>query len=250
MGLLVRQIMSAEPELGGLPASLRPAVSAAMRKEPDARPTPTELLELLGSAPDAADTHQAPAAGRATPTPAPAPASAPAPAPASTAERTTVDGPATARIPEGFSGPVRLPRRLRSRRRPVRYLSWLLIPVVLAAAFLAWTRRPTTAADPVVTAVTTTVDDRRPRCDDEVDVAGTITTDGAPGEISYQWWRSDEDAPEQPRSQPVGKDQTRTTVHLLWKLHGTGRHRFTATLTVLGDHARQASVSFVYSCAK
>ncbi|TDD60722.1 serine/threonine-protein kinase, partial [Actinomadura rubrisoli] len=78
MGVLVEQIMGAEPDLGGLTGALRGAVAAAMRKEPGARPTASELLEMLGapSGPPAAPLTADPLVltRRETTGPAPAPA--------------------------------------------------------------------------------------------------------------------------------------------------------------------------------
>ncbi|TYB45503.1 serine/threonine-protein kinase [Actinomadura chibensis] len=234
---MVGQIMNEEPDLGGLPGSLRAAVAAAMRKDPDARPTAARLLEMLDAAHDAA------------PPPARAPARRAFRAPdRRAAEPTTTDTTAVSQVPDEYRTAPRVPAKRRGRRRGSARLLWaLLIPLVLAGGLFAWTHRP--AGDPVVTAVDVKVDPSRPGCGDEVDVTGALTTDGKPGRISYQWWRSDEDAPEPPLRQSVDEGRTRTTVHLLWKVHGKGRHRFTATLTVLGDHAIQDSASFTYSCA-
>lgn len=218
MQRMVGQIMNDEPDLGGLPGSLRAAVSAAMRKDPGARPTAARLLEMLDSADDGA-----PGAPEATSTDAP-------------------------QVPDAFRRSTYVPAKHRRRVGRARVLSVLLLPLVLAGGLFAWTHRP--AGDPVVTAVDVKVDHPRPGCADEVDVTGTFSTDGKPGEIPYQWWRSDEDAPEPPLRQTVDKGRIRTTVHLLWKVHGKGRHRFTATLTVLGDHTLQDTASFTYSCAR
>ncbi|WP_187437676.1 serine/threonine-protein kinase [Actinomadura decatromicini] len=231
MQRMVAQIMNEEPDLGGLPGNLRAAVSAAMRKDPGARPTAARLLEMLDAADDTA--------------PAPPPARAPA---GRAAEQTTTDATAVSQVPDEYRTSTYVPPERRRRRRGSARLLWaLLMPLVLVGGLLAWTHRP--AGDPVVTAVDVKVDHPRPGCGDEVDVTGTLTTDGKPGRIPYQWWRSDEDAPEPPLRQSVDEGRTRTTVHLLWKVHGKGRHRFTATLTVLGDHAMQDTASFTYSCA-
>ncbi|WP_141580086.1 serine/threonine-protein kinase [Actinomadura sp. WMMA1423] len=257
---MIGQILNDAPDLRSLPGVLRAAVSAAMAKDPDARPTASRLLEMLGAS-DEASPAAALSGGASPADPAPTRAHATGPAPLTRSEtalaspadlppveRTTTDAP-TARLPEAYRTTY-VPPKPRRRRRVVRLLTTLLIPLVVAAALFAWTHRPAGGAGPVVTAVDVKVDDPRPPCGDEVNVTGTLTTDGKPGDISYQWWRSDEDAPEPPRRQAVEKGRTRTTVHLLWKVHGTGRHRFTATLASLGDHALQDSASFTYSCAR
>ncbi|WP_207945194.1 hypothetical protein, partial [Actinomadura rubrisoli] len=162
---------------------------------------------------------------------------------------TTTDAP-RAPVPERFRTTYVPPKPRRRRRRAGRLLGALLLPAAVAGGLFAWTHRPARQGDLAVTAVDARVDTSRPRCDDEVNVTGTLTTNGAPGHIAYQWWRSDEDGPEPPRRQAVEKGRTRTTVHLLWRLHGTGRHRFTATLTVLGDAPLQDKAAFTYSCGR
>ncbi|NDU77695.1 protein kinase [Actinomadura sp. DSM 109109] len=257
--VIVGQIMNDEPDLRGLPGNLRGAVAAAMRKDAGARPTAAQLLEMLGSADDGTAGAPTVAAGTTSPvSSARAPsadpllltrseASVPRSAGSAPVDRTASDTP-TSRLPAAFREPGRVPSR--RRRRLGRLVPALLLPAVVAGAVHAWTHRPARGAEPVVTAVNVKVDDPRPRCGDEVDVTGTLTTDGTSGEVSYQWWRSDEDAPEPPRRQAVAKGRTRATVHLLWRVQGTGRHRFTATLTVLGDRPLQDSASFTYSCAR
>ncbi|RKS78911.1 serine/threonine protein kinase [Actinomadura pelletieri DSM 43383] len=241
---MVGQIMGEEPDLGGLPPNLRSVVAAAMRKDPDDRPTAAELLEMLESASGNSTMPQMPPNVMIE-------AIVPPPTRAQAAERTTTDVHTTKKLPDAFDGTtVYVPPKPRRRRRGARVLWAVLLPVALAGALLAWANRPAEQADPVVTAVDVKVDDPRPRCGGEVTITGTFTTDGTPGEITYQWWRSDEDAPEPPRRHGVERDRTRATVRLLWRLHGEGRRKFTATLTVLGDHPRQDTASFVYICSK
>lgn len=130
---IFNSVLSGEPDLGGVPEPLRALVSAALAKDPEARPTSLDLLlSLLGRSgqPDAPDTltqvlHDAQATVRGA-GPAAPPASSDTEEPPDTmAPPETVAYPGTRRTgTEGRGG----------RRGPVRAQWWLIGVGVLALA--------------------------------------------------------------------------------------------------------------------
>ncbi|GAA5060212.1 peptide/nickel transport system substrate-binding protein [Thermocatellispora tengchongensis] len=86
----MHRILTTEPDLDGVPASLRPLLSAALAKDPAARPTAADCLTaLFGLGGDPAP----------VPTPAPAPSPAPAPTPAPPPSPGPAPGPAPVTFP-------------------------------------------------------------------------------------------------------------------------------------------------------
>lgn len=79
-----------------------------------------------------------------------------------------------------------------------------------------------------------------------MDIVGSVTTNGRPGTITYQWVRSDGE--QTPVLTQVAADGGPTTVHLLWTLNGKGTFPATATLKVLEPNALEAAGKFTYSC--
>ncbi|MFC5748962.1 serine/threonine-protein kinase [Actinomadura rugatobispora] len=213
-----------EPDLTGLPESLRAVVARALAKSPRARPAPSGLLELLGVTP----THPM---------------------------RTMTDAPdigdPSEGLPEGWARYVPPPPRKRPRRRAwSRALSLLtiLLSVVAIAAVVGWALQRDRQAEFLVTDVNARTDGRKAGCGATVDVIGTITTNGAGGQIFYQWKRSDRKNPDPPLQHDMENGRERATVHLRWEINGTGKRTFTATLTVLNNPALQDSATFEYSC--
>jgi hypothetical protein len=84
-------------------------------------------------------------------------------------------------------------------------------------------------------------------CDTDVDVVGTVTTDGRAGTVRYQWLRSDGQTTE-PQVQSVAAGTTTSQLHLLWSVSGHGRLPARATLRVLEPTPIEASGGFTYSC--
>ncbi|MEV7927044.1 serine/threonine-protein kinase [Kitasatospora sp. NPDC088264] len=54
--VMLYRVLHTEPDLGGVPQALRPAIAACLARDPADRPTPAELLDLFGPA-----AHDAPA---------------------------------------------------------------------------------------------------------------------------------------------------------------------------------------------
>jgi hypothetical protein len=84
-------------------------------------------------------------------------------------------------------------------------------------------------------------------CDISYDIVGTITTNGRPGTISYQWLRSDgQDSGA--LKQSVAAGQTRVAVHLFWRFTGAGSMNATATLRILNPSPMDGAAQFEYVC--
>ncbi|WP_412539183.1 hypothetical protein R8Z50_25480 [Longispora sp. K20-0274] len=84
-------------------------------------------------------------------------------------------------------------------------------------------------------------------CDVTVDVVGTVTTNGRPGTITYQWLRSDGEATQE-LSQSVSSGTKSVPLHLHWKFSGKGEYQAKATLKILGPTPTEAAGEFTYSC--
>ncbi|MEV6522817.1 hypothetical protein AB0M43_12795 [Longispora sp. NPDC051575] len=84
-------------------------------------------------------------------------------------------------------------------------------------------------------------------CDVTVDVVGTVTTNGRPGTVTYQWLRSDGEATQE-LSQSVPSGTKSVPLHLHWKFSGKGEYQAKATLRILGPNPTEAAGEFTYSC--
>lgn len=130
------------------------------------------------------------------------------------------------------------------RRRP-----WIgaLVTIALVAGVVAWLL--THGGPPLeARAAQVTADSRAGACDTAVDVVGTITTNGRPGSITYQWVRND-GQPTDVLTQTVAAGATTTQVHLQWSFSGRGRFNAVATLRVLDPAPSEARGAFAYSCS-
>lgn len=81
-----------------------------------------------------------------------------------------------------------------------------------------------------------------------VDVTGRITTNGAPGTISYQWVYRPERQPPHPLSEPVAAGQNAVCVTVPVEGQGHGSASLTVTLQVLGPDTGSTSTAVVVSC--
>lgn len=81
-----------------------------------------------------------------------------------------------------------------------------------------------------------------------VDVTGRITTNGAPGTISYQWVYRPERQPPHPLSEPVAAGQNAVYVTVPVEGQGHGSASLTVTLQVLGPDTGSTSTAVVVSC--
>lgn len=133
----------------------------------------------------------------------------------------------------------------RTRKRVISVLSGALTVVILALVGYYIVQRLTPLqitgvavgiAKPLGTA-----------CDVDVDVVGTITSNGGGGTFTYRWVRSDGAATEV-LTQSVSFGTEATQVHLLWKFSGKGTLKAKATLQILTPQPLQSSTEFTYSC--
>lgn len=85
------------------------------------------------------------------------------------------------------------------------------------------------------------------RCDVEVRVVGTISTNGSSGTITYRWVTSD-GRTTSVLSEQVNLGTEQVQVPLLWKFSGRSTVEATATLQILTPRQLEASTDFTYSC--
>ncbi|HEU5023405.1 MAG TPA: serine/threonine-protein kinase [Spirillospora sp.] len=259
-------ILNGEPDLSGLTGRLREAVAAALTKDAGSRPAPARILELLGvtesgmagaemagRVPSGGDpvperTRTDLTTGSFTSPQAPAPAAA---VPPDEGRRSTAgtrpDG-GNGAVPDEWGGWT--PQRMRRRRRASRIsrgvlggLTSALIVAALLAFLLLRGGTPLRVED-----VSVRTDKAKYGCRANVDVTATFTTNGASGNLAYQWKRSDQDRPGPRMENSVERGTKMTTVHLYWRISGPGKHRFIATVTLLDAPRTQKSTTFTYSC--
>ncbi|MFC6594014.1 hypothetical protein [Kitasatospora paranensis] len=140
------------------------------------------------------------------------------------------------------AAPVPVPEAPRRRRR------WLLLPLVLLIAVLAWFGWERYGRPAAVTGVSVRTDNARgPGCDGTAVVTGTLATDGGAGTVRYRWRRSD-GTDSGVLTQAVPSGRATTEVVLRWTFQGKGAMQATATLEVVTPGSGQASVSFPYTC--
>ncbi|WP_207401187.1 serine/threonine-protein kinase [Actinomadura roseirufa] len=254
-------ILRGEPNLDGLTGRLRRAVAAALTKDPKKRPGPSALLEMLGVAPAEMLAAAAPPVPDAAPAPAdrgvdgrtrmdlttgsftqptPTPTPMPAPPPAAGPKETRSDETSVSEWQPVYTAPG--PKRGRRLARAVALLAVVAVCGVLVALYLRG------QGSLKVTGVSVHTAKSRYGCDADIDLTGTVTTDGSPGEIDYQWKRSDQRSPGQRLRQTVQKGTKETDVHLLWHVSGPGKRKFSATLLVLNGAGTQKTTTFSYSC--
>ncbi|MFD0688171.1 serine/threonine-protein kinase [Actinomadura fibrosa] len=252
---IARAVLHGEPDLTGLSGRLRGVVAAALSKDPKARPAPAALLEMLGVA---APVPLIPAPGRPGGEMPARAAEQPAGRDAGGTGGQNIEGTRTDQGPRPPGGrmatrsdetsagdiwPTWTPPKPRKRRRwPAVAATVLLLCGVLAVLYLRG--RPALE----VTAVSVRPDKARHGCGTTVDLTGTLTTNGASGEIEYQWKRSDQKAPGPRLTENVKSGEKTAMVHLLWRISGPGKRQFTATLMILNPSAARESATFTYNC--
>ncbi|MFC7757062.1 hypothetical protein ACFQY4_02420 [Catellatospora bangladeshensis] len=129
------------------------------------------------------------------------------------------------------------------------FLSALTTVVLLViAGYVAWGWwQERNNAVQVVKIAVTAVQPPATTCDVQVDVVGTIQTDGSAGLITYEWLRSDGQS-SGALEQAIKKGETSTQVHLYWRFQGQGTLDATATLRILKPQVLEAATKFTYSC--
>lgn len=264
-------ILHGEPDLGCLTGRLRNAVAAALTKDPDTRPSPAALMEMLGVAPsDLLTSSTSSTAGEAPVTdrtrtdlttgsftaggpsdfglpdsgPSGSGPSIPPPGPPPDGAAPLATRSDDTSVPADWQPVYTPPPPSKRRRRFPLALAATLVALVTVVAALYLRGRSSLE----VTGVSVRAAKARHGCDANVDLIGTVTTNGASGEIDYRWKRSDQKTPGPPLHETVHSGSKLTTVHLLWRISGQGKRKFSATLMVLNDPEPQKSVSFTYSC--
>ncbi|PZF99062.1 hypothetical protein [Micromonospora deserti] len=138
------------------------------------------------------------------------------------------------------------------RRRPVwravtSALSTLLTVALLAAVGLyLWQRISPLKITNVTVAVPEPAGDR---CDVTLDVVATVLTNGAAGEIRYQWLRSGS-APGSLLTERVGRGQRTVELTLRWAFSGVGTTTETATINITSPSPVQAQTPVRYDCRR
>jgi hypothetical protein len=131
------------------------------------------------------------------------------------------------------------------RRGRVRQLLGSMLTVILLAAsavllFLRFHHAPFQVTGAVISQKTPTA------CG--FNVTGRISTNGAPGTVSYEWLFQPGSQPPQPLSQPVVAGQHAVYVTVAVQGRGHGSASQTVTLQVLGPDRRTASVPLTINC--
>ncbi|MCK2212528.1 hypothetical protein MF672_001740 [Actinomadura sp. ATCC 31491] len=135
-----------------------------------------------------------------------------------------------------------------SRSRRWRTLSAAaLFAVIMAGAVLAWFKL-SDAPDLVVASAEVKAAKKSYGCDGTALLTATVVTNGAPGEIAYEWHKNlDKDVVRGTLQTRSG--QTSYQLPLRWSLHGKSTAKATATLRILAPGpARTAKASFTYKC--
>ncbi|MEW1839429.1 hypothetical protein AB0392_15885, partial [Nonomuraea angiospora] len=141
---------------------------------------------------------------------------------------------------------ARLARASRARRRRT-ITSAGLFAIVMAGAVLAWFYVGNTPAL-AVESIDVVAPKKTQGCDKAVLITGTVVTNGAPGEITYEW-RKNLDKEVVKGTLRTKADQTTYEVPLRWTLQGRSNVKATATLRILTPGpVRSDKASFTYKC--
>ncbi|MEO3888509.1 hypothetical protein [Nonomuraea sp. B5E05] len=161
--------------------------------------------------------------------------------PQTTAERIWRDGRG-----KPAARPEKADKASRARRRRT-ILSTAVFAAVMAGAILAWYRLGGTP-ELAITSVEVTAPEKTQGCGSSVLVTGTVVTNGAPGEIAFEWRKSlDEEIVK--GTLRTRADQTSYALPLRWKLQGRSTVKATATLRVLTPGpVRSGRATFTYKC--
>ncbi|UBU11711.1 protein kinase family protein [Nonomuraea gerenzanensis] len=137
-------------------------------------------------------------------------------------------------------------RASRARRRRT-ILSAAVFAVIMAGAILAWFRLGN-APELAVKSINVVAPKKTQGCGSAVMVTATVVTNGAPGEITYEW-RKNLDKEIVKGTLRTKADQTSYTVPLRWTLQGRSSVKATATLRVLAPGpVLTDKASFTYKC--
>ncbi|WP_329429015.1 hypothetical protein OG339_07740 [Streptosporangium sp. NBC_01495] len=152
-------------------------------------------------------------------------------------------------LSSGGLGTGAAPRARRRRGRTI--LASAILALMVVGALALWLfRGPATPLE--VTKVDISAPKKAQGCDTTVKITGVLSTNGAGGEVRYQWKRSDR---EQPIAQTdrVPSGTASHEVSLEWTVKGEGNFKGTATLMLLSPlpdgEKLQDRATFTYKCS-
>ncbi|GAA3413022.1 hypothetical protein [Streptosporangium vulgare] len=152
-------------------------------------------------------------------------------------------------LPSGRLAAAAAPRARRRRGRTV--LASAILALMVVGALAIWLfRGPATPLE--VTKVDVSAPKKAQGCDTTVKITGVLSTNGAGGEVRYQWKRSDRKEPIAQTDQIASGDASHE-VSLEWTVKGEGNFKGTATLMVLSPVPEgkkiQDRATFTYKCS-
>jgi len=141
------------------------------------------------------------------------------------------------------------PRARRRRGRTI--LASVILALMVVGALALWLSRG--SATPLeVTKVDVSAPKKTQGCDTTVKITGVLSTNGAGGEVRYQWKRSDRKKPIAQTDQ-IPSGTTSHEVNLEWTVKGEGSFKGTATLVLLSPVPEgkkiQDKATFAYKCS-
>ncbi|MEU4407412.1 hypothetical protein AB0F88_23045 [Streptosporangium sp. NPDC023963] len=141
------------------------------------------------------------------------------------------------------------PRARRRRGRTV--LASAILALMVVGALAIWLfRGPATPLE--VTKVDVSAPRKAQGCDTTVKITGVLSTNGAGGEVSYRWKRSDRKEPITQTGR-IASGDTSHEVSLEWTIKGEGNFKGTATLMLLTPVPEgkklQDRATFTYKCS-
>ncbi|MGN9838818.1 hypothetical protein ACTMTI_11915 [Nonomuraea sp. H19] len=138
------------------------------------------------------------------------------------------------------------PRASRARRFRTIWAT-AVFAAVMAGALLAWFKLGD-APDLAVKSIDVVASKKSYGCDSTVLITGTVVTNGAPGEIAFEW-RKNLDKEVVKGTLRTTSDQTSYALPLRWSLQGKSNVKATATLRILTPGpVRTDKASFTYKC--
>ncbi|MGW0805667.1 hypothetical protein [Nonomuraea sp. NPDC002799] len=141
---------------------------------------------------------------------------------------------------------ARLTKASRKRRRRT-VLATAVFAAIMAGAVLAWFKLGNAPAL-AVTSINVVAPKKTQRCDSVVLINAKVVTNGAPGQVTYEW-RKNLDKVVVKGTLRTNADQTSYTVPLRWSLSGKSNVKATATLKILTPGpVRTDKASFTYKC--
>ncbi|TMR18253.1 hypothetical protein ETD86_21945 [Nonomuraea turkmeniaca] len=138
------------------------------------------------------------------------------------------------------------PRASRARRWRTIWAT-AVFAVIMAGAILAWFRLGSTP-ELTVQSIDVVAPKKTQGCNSKVLITGKVVTNGAPGEITFEWRKSLDDEVVK-GSLRTRSDETSYELPLRWSLSGKSNVKATATLRILTPGpVRTDKATFTYKC--